>query len=636
MKVIDKIFFIILFFISVSIAQEVNIDNLLKDIEIKTDLSQKTKLENGGISFIYTRDDLHRMQAKKLKDILKSSYPFGYDENRFGLPDPHNMTTTHPFMSSAIRIYIDDQEISTGLYGSGLIIYGDMDIDFVDHIEVYHGNPTYEYSTESTFTLIKLYSKVASKDAGSRVSISGGSYGASNINIYNSQELDNDWSYFTYISQNNDKRQKIQSYNTSLSKDKKDTHMFISFYDDNNKIMIDAIRQKRDSFMDQSIDATPINAEINRDYLHIGYNGNYDNFLYLLTYDLSNVKADFEDDVMPLPIFNYMYPVASSAVYSKSNVFTGELKYKYNTTSNKLVAGIKYRYKDFKYTTLTRNRIPLPLTGNTNQSIATAFIENQYFIKSNSILTTGISFSRVRNNNSIQDDDLLMYRVGHTYTNNNWIFKTIFAHNEKTLDPYLVNSYGFFITNGKKDPEEQILLIENITYKKENNKYELVLSATKAKNQLMPNSQSGLLENYDKDLNVLNSEFRWTYNYRDYDKLYMAIGYNHIHNLPMFSDSLHQYTSTIRALNTYEKFDFFNELLFTRDNIENNNFYDYSLGAIYHYTKDLSISIKGTNVLDKARTRSYMRVNPVTFEQETPLNISPIDRSFMATVEYLF
>ena len=101
------------------------IGDLLNDIEVKTDLSQKTQLENSGVSFIYTRDDIDRMQITNLKDILKSVYPVGYNENRFGVSDPFTSGSNHPFVSSQIRLFIDNQEITTGLFGSGLSLLGD-------------------------------------------------------------------------------------------------------------------------------------------------------------------------------------------------------------------------------------------------------------------------------------------------------------------------------------------------------------------------------------------------------------------------------------------------------------------------------------------------------------------------------
>jgi len=615
-------------------AKETNVDDLLNDIEKKTDLSSKTKLENGGISTIYTREDLRRMQVKTLKDVLKSLSPVGYAENKYGFADPYFLGTIEPFVSSSIRIFIDDQEISTGLYGSGLILYGNVNLNFIDHIEIYTGNTTYEFSTEPTFILIKLYSKKAQKDAGSKVSAQVGNFGDSLLSFYNSAQLDNDWSYFAYVSQNNDIRKKYNSHDTDLSRDTQNTHVFASLYDNNNKILIDAGKVAKDSFIDQSLDATPKDATIKYDSLHIGYNGAYKNLSYLITYNYANVKSNFSDDVTPLAQMNYMFPIASLNTDSKSFVLSSELKYEFITQTNKFITGVKYRYKGFKYDTVLLNGFDMPRSGHTKQTIATAFVENQYSLQENSIITTGVSVSGVRNNASDQDDDLLMYRVGHTYTTQNFVFKSIYSHVELTLDPYLINA-PIYITPGKKEITKQNLFLENIIYQKESDKYELRLSLITTKNQLMPNIQSSLLENYPKTIEVKSAIFMWTHEYNQFDKLYMSAEYDNLNNLPVINTK-NQYKVTIRSLNTYKNFDFFNELLYFRDSARKENFYDYDAGIIYHASEDLSVSLKATNIFNKAKTTSYSRVDPQTFQMQKPLQISPIDRHVMLTMEYLF
>jgi len=629
-----KIAIYILLIFTLLNAQEIDIEGLLGDIEKKTDLSSKTKLENGGISTIYTREDLRRMQVKTLKDILKSLPPVGYAENRYGVADPYFLGTAHPFVSSSMRIFIDDQELSTGLYGSGFITYGNMELNFIDHVEIYTGNPTYEFSTEPTFILIKLYSKKAQKDSGSKLSMQVGNFGDSRFSFYNSAQLDNDWSYFAYGSQNNDIRKKQKSHDTELSRDTQSTHIFASIYDDNNKILIDASKVAKDTFIDQSLDATPRDATTKYDSLHIGYNGTYKNLSYLISYDYVNVTSNFSDDVTPLAQMNYMFPIASLDSDTKSFVLSSELKYEFITQTNKFITGLKYRYKGFKYDTVLLNGFDMPSSGHTKQTIATAFVENQYSLQENSIITTGVSVSGVRNNASDQDDDLLMYRVGHTYTTQNFVFKSIYSHVELTLDPYLINN-NIYITPGKKDITKQNLFLEDIIYQKESDKYELRLSLIKTKNQLMPNMQSGLLENYPETIEAKSILFMWTHKYNQFDKLYMSAEYNNFDNLPVLNIK-NQYRVTARSLNTYKNFDFFNELLYFRDNARKENFYDYSAGVIYHANEDLSVSLKATNILNKAQTTSYPRVDPQTFQSQESLRISPIDRHVMLSVEYLF
>ena len=102
-----------------------------------------------------------------------------------------------------------------------------------------------------------------------------------------------------------------------------------------------------------------------------------------------------------------------------------------------------------------------------------------------------------------------------------------------------------------------------------------------------------------------------------------------------------QYIGILKNINTYKKFDLFNEMLFYKYSTEDKEFYDYSMGVKYHYSDDLTISFKGENLLNKAKTTSYARLNTQLLSssilsQEEPLEISPIDRRVMISVEYLF
>lgn len=602
--------------------------NLLDNIEKKTDLSEKTKLENGGVSFVFTRDDLERMQAKSLKDILKTTYPFGYNENSYGRPDPLTFMNDAPFLSSMMRVFIDNQEITTGLYGSGIAILGDIDIGFVDHIEIYTQNPTYEYSTEATFVLVKLYTKVAQKDEGGKIELNYSSYGANKVSGYHAQELD-EWSYFTYISQTDLKREEYKSHDTTLSRNKTRSHIVSSWYNDNNRIILQAIKSEEDSFISRSKDATPLDAFSDIDFLHLGYDTKIDNFSFLTTYGYMLNSSYFEDDI----------PSQIMESELLSHVLTTEFKYDYKTALNKLVVGGKYRYKKYNYKNRILNGITLEKPDNDNQTIATAFLENQYNLDNNSILTTGLSFSQVRNNNSDQDDDLFMYRLGHTYTTENWVFKTIGSHVEMSLDPYLVDN-NTYMTAGIKDIQSLDSILEHITYERDQNRYELILTHLKSKNYIVPVLPSMKLDNYDKDVITKGVLGRYTHNYNKFDKLFVTLGYIKKENLPLI-DEIDVYTAVIRNINTYKKFDIFNEVVFYRDSDYKKAFYDYSTGVKYHYSKDLTISFKGENLLNKAKETVYNRVDVTTLSNpipslEDPLSISPIDRRVTINLEYLF
>ncbi len=628
------------FFFSTSLfAIDTNIDQLLNAISIKDDLSQKTKMENGGISYVYTRDDLRRMQAHTLNDVLKSTYPFGYNENRFGLPDPNYNGTTLPFSSSNIRVYIDDQEMTNGLYGSGIIIYGDMDIDFVDHIEVYSGNPTFEYSTESAFTIVKLYSKVAQKDEGSKVFAGFGSRGTTYTYGYDTRELDNGWSYFAYASYFDKNRKKYQNYDSLLSRDSQTKHFFSSIYNDNNKILIDAITQDRDTFISNSVFATPGTSTADVKYFHLGYNSTYGNFSYILTADEYKGGSDYIDNnityIKAIDQLNSLSLPYDGSVDFDTQSYTAGIKYNLKSKTNKFLTGIKLRYKHFTYDKMIINDIQQPKDDHTTQTISTIFLEDSYSIDDNKIATAGITYADVSNNHSNQDNRLFSYRLGYTYTNKKLVSKSIISHIETTLDPYLVNNSMYLQYPNIKIPKtKQDIFMQDFKYKIDKNLYELIASYILTKDRLLPN-KNGKLETYDRTIKMKSALFRFTKEYSIFDKSEFTCGVNFADNVPVIGN-LKQYAATLKSFNTYKKFDFFNEILFYRDDVDRKNFYDYSAGIIYHKNEDLSFSIKGTNIFNKARKTSYARISLTNLTKDTPLEISPTDRTILFSVEYTF
>jgi iron complex outermembrane receptor protein len=579
------------------------------------------------------------MQAHNLKDILKSTYPFGYNENYYGVPDPYGMQVSVPNMSSSIKVYINNQELTTGLYGSGLVIYGDMDIDFVDHIEVYSGNPTFEFSTEPAFTIIKLYTKSAQKDEGSKLLVGLDSRGSNRVAGYNIKELENGWSYLAYASTTKDNRKKYENYNAELSKDKTVSHVVGTFSNENNTLLLDAFTSKRDAFASQSIFLTPETSQTDTNYLHMGYDGKWKNFSFIFEYDMHNMESNFRDANEQL-IQNFNAKTNSNIPYqikshSDSQTYTTGIKHKYITKNNTLLSGVKYRYKHFKYTTLQYNDHDLPSQGHTSQTTASIFVENQYSLAKNQIITTGANFSQVTNNVSIQDDNLYGVRLGYTYTNDKLISKTIYSHLEMSIDPYLVGSIYLANPEEKTPPTKYEAYLQNIIYNFGTYEVEAVGSYIISKNQLCINQDLKLTPN-KKDMGISSLLLRYTLEYNKVDTLEISTGYNHMTHVLNVSNAINQYAMTFRSLNTYRKFDIFNEFLAYRDNMTRKYFVDYSAGVKYHINENLNIAFKGTNIFNRAKESNYMRLNPETLKMDEPLSISPIDQTFMLTMGYTF
>jgi hypothetical protein len=58
--------------------------------------------------------------------------------------------------------------------------------------------------------------------------------------------------------------------------------------------------------------------------------------------------------------------------------------------------------------------------------------------------------------------------------------------------------------------------------------------------------------------------------------------------------------------------------------------------VIYHHNEDLSFSIKGQNIFNKAKTTDFVLIDPNTFQKDAIVEVPSIEQRFMISMEYLF
>ncbi len=621
-------FIVLLMSVSNIVYADSEIDNLLANIEEKSDLSLKTREENTGVSYIYTRHDLDVMQAKYLSDVLKST-EIGYEESRYGIVDPFKFFNPTPFSSSMIKVFIDNQEISTALYGSGLPILGDMELGFVDHIEIYAQNPTFEYSTEPAMVTIKIYSKKAERDMGGKSTLSVGSYG-SNLQSYQYADVLDSFSYLFYVSRDENRKKSYSIDNSDVKRNTKNFNLFASIYNKDNRFLLKAAHTDKGGLFGISLDAKPDTSDITTDNVHMGYERDINNFKLSFAFDKIKNRTKYEESIL-----NYYHsmPINSFYVKSTSEIYTSKINYTFNYKNNKLILGDKFRYKHFIYNNIKMNGVELPRYGHTKQSVNTTFLENDYNYADNAVVTAGVSYSNINNNGNVSSEHTLLYRLGHTYLKNRWTLKTYFSHIEIPVDPYLINSI-YTVPNKMLKTQKLNTYIMDLKYEKKLHLFEGIFEYLTAKDFVIANS-SGILDNVDKKVSAKYLHLRWIYKYAPLNKLTTSFIYKHIYDLPVMDD-MKNYNFTVRNIQQFDKIDAFEELVFSKDNIVNKEYYDLSLGLRYHLKDNISIALKGVNILNKAPETLYQRVDTSTLSALSPVALSPIDRKIMLTLEWYF
>ena len=603
-----------------------NVDSMLAEYNQKNALSQKTIDENKGHLVLFTREKLEKMHAKTLKDVFKTTPVIYYHENRVGLPDPLTSGGFETTRSNFIRIYIDGVEITQGWMGSGVVLYGDVNIDFVDHIEFYYGMPSFESSVEPAYLTVFLYSKDPKRDSGGKLDLAGGSRGYNSQSISYGQETE-DLSYMINFSHTNAKRETIENgTSTPLSRDFKRTQLFSHIKTEDQIFHLQVMKKNTDSLAGMSWDATPLVSSMDYLNLHMDYGIDFGEYWRAqIAYDW--LKTDMvQADELPLIWRDALGANTFDGTY-KNSTYSAELTYRRTIGNNNITAGVKGRYKELdSFTNYGQNALVSPFTV---EEVATIFFQDQYALSEQELLTLGISYNHISRNGGVDDDNLLQLRLGYIYNSDHWSYKAYLYRTQFALEPlvrYLDPSLYQDVS-----PQTTVGISQEVSYHKE--KYNLRLML------IMMQDEDGIVQNDIIDPSGDTQYFFTTFNY-DYSfdrdnkvdlQLYYAY-YKDIFNL----DKLEDTSGYLSFMNTYENFDFYNGVVWHRSSLDWENYFDLTSSISWNIDEDLTLTLKGDNLLNNAKESALFRIDPVRGTMLAPLKISPIDQRIMLELEYLF
>ncbi|WP_415406208.1 TonB-dependent receptor plug domain-containing protein [Sulfurovum sp. CS9] len=622
-KIIQKsLVFLCLFSSGVIYAQ--NVDSILQEYNKKNDLSQKTIDENKGHLVLFTREKLERMHAKTLKDVFKTTPVIYYHENRQALPDPLTSGAFEPYRSNFIRLYVDGVEITQGWMGSGLMLYGDVNIDFVDHIEFYYAVPSFEAAVEPAYLTVFLYSKDPQRDGGGKLDLTGGSRGYNSQSISYGEQTE-DLSYMVNLSHTNAKRETIDNgTSTPLSRDFERTQLFSYIKKEDQIFHLQVMKKNTDSLAGMSWDATPLVSQMDYLNVHMDYGIDFsEHWRAQVAYDW--LKTDMaQADELPLlwrdalgsNIFNGEY---------KNSTYSAELTYKETIGNNRITAGIKGRYKELD--SFTRDGQDALITPFTTEKIATAFFQDQYALSEQQLLTLGISYNHISRNGGVEDDSLLQLRLGYIYTSEHWSYKAYLYRAQFALEPLV--RYLDLPNYEDVDPQTTIAITQELAYSEENYRLRLMLLFMQDEDGLVQNNGAGetkyffTIVNYDYDFDMDN-------------KVNLQLYYAHYQDI-FDLDKLEDMSGYLSFTNSYENFDFYNGVVYHSNSLDNwKSYFDLTSSVSWNIDQDLTVTLKGDNLLNKAKKTNLFRVDPTTGSMLEPLQVSPIDQRITLELEYIF
>ncbi len=610
-----------------------NIDSILQEYNQKNALSQKTVDENKGHLILFTREKLEEMHAKTLKDVFKTTPMIYYHENRYALPDPLTSGAFEPYRSNFIRLYVDGVEITQGWMGSGLMLYGDMNIDFVDHIEFYYMTPSFETTVEPAYLTVFIYSKDPKRDMGGKLDLLYGSRG------YNSQSISygehkEDFSYMVNFSHTDGKRETVDNgTSTPLSRDFERTQLFSYIKTKDQVFHLQVMKKNTDSLAGMSWDATPLVSQI--DYLNVHMDYGIDlseNWHAQFNYDwlktdmrqADNIPLNWGDVDLSDPFYD---PRIFNGLY-KNSTYTTELTYKETIGDHRVTAGAKGRYK--KLDSFERDGQDALTTPFTSESIGSIFFQDQYALSEQELLSFGISYNNISRNGGIEDDTLLQLRLGYIYASEHWSYKAYLYRSQFALEPLV--RYLDLPNYQNTEPQTTIGITQEVAYSDAKQHIRLFLHTMKDEESLFQDKINGL----GKDTKYFTTIFNYDYNFNVDNKMNLQLYYAHYRDI-FNLDKLEDISGYLSFANSYKNFDFYNGVVWHCNNLNWENYFDLTSSIAWNINEDLTLTLKGDNLLNKAKKTSQYTINPMVMPvQVGALEISPIDQRIMLELEYLF
>ena len=604
-----------------------SVDSILAEYDKKNALSQKTIDANKGHLVLYTREKLERMHAKTLKDIFKTTPVIYYHENRYGLPDPLTSGSFEPYRSNYIRLYVDGVEITQGWAGSGLVLYGDVNIDFVDHIEFYYMTPSFETSVEPAYLTIFLYSKDPKRDSGGKANLIQGSRG------YNMQTLSyggvtKNVSYMFNLSHTDAVREKVDNGTSiPLNRDFERTQLFGYLKTDEQIFHMQILKKDAHALAGPTWDATPLSAENDFLNLHMDYGVDLSDVIHAqVAYDWLQTDMRYVDD-LPLA----WYAVNGHNRFfgqTENSTYTAEVTYNNTIEKHHVTAGMKGRYKSFDRLEVSGKEASLPVFS--EEKIASVFVQDQYALEEDSLLSLGISYNHIGRNGGEKSDDLLQLRFGYIFSGESWGYKAYLYRAQVALEPLM----RYFYPKQQHEVKAQTTLgiTQEISYHHKKQAARLILHTMKDENGLLQNGtpDGGKTRYYTATVN-------YNYDFSRDNKFDLQLYYARYEDI-FDVDKLQDISGYISFFNTYSSFDFYNGIVWHRNSLDWENYFDWTSTITWNLAENLTVTLKGDNILNQAKATNMYRLDITTtpFTPLTPLSVNPIDRRFTIELEYLF
>lgn len=636
---------VLLIILTIHIVYASNLESLLKEYESSSKNSLKTLDEKMGYVIIYTQEKLQHMQYQTLSDVLREIPINNLNTNRMGI-NTLSFSGSKTEANGFFRLFINDHEVSSIYIQSPALGWIDMPISMIDHIEIYYGEASLTLGNETGLQFIRVYTKNAKKENGTEVTLNLSNKSSNSEEITHSSILSNGWSYLLHASNQNFFDEEHYN-NIQLNNDTNQQYLFLNLKNEHNNIDMGYTGIEKTKYMGYSTDLTPNDGELLAEDLFINMSTFWNDDKSLkssISFDRNTIEySEYNDEgLFVVPIINLAnVPTTMPKQFFQDLQFTklnAYLSKELQVNNHSLFGAINFQNKSYdvqsRYSTNFLNTTTDQ--GHFNdfkkENLYSILFQDDYKLYDNLHLISNIKVDRFdRSSSLLKDDTEYLYKIGTIYLpTENLGFKTYYTKSYMTPSFYNID-FKAQSQNSLKTQYYNYFIFDSV-YTFGNSRLNMHYYNVQIDNFIYY-SPVGFI-NVADTVKIDGCIFNYEYTLPNKDTL----------EFNYYFTNLNQSTNNttdggfIKYMGEYEKFDYFTSLIYKEGysylDLTVPNSYNLNLGFTYNYTKNLSFSLKGTNLLNKP-TRS-LAIDKSNFFNQKNNAFEDYDRAATFKVRWLF
>ncbi|NPA52851.1 MAG: hypothetical protein GXO22_08145 [Aquificae bacterium] len=628
--------FIIIFNINVY-SQE--LDTLLEEYIEVSEPSKKTIRESLGHYIVFTREDIEKMGFYRLIDVLKSIPLGNVLPNLFGF-NTYNYAGLYDYVPFYVKLYINDHEVSSLYFGSPFLVWENIPLDNINHIEIYYFSGATSLGNEPAGLIIKLYTKDPSKE---NVILSS-RFGISSRSSYDGAVLitdrpSKDLSYLFLINQSFIERKDFSFFSKKIKRDSLNRYIFFHLNYKDTSIEYADGHVNRYSFFGLSLDKAPDEAKlkISERYLQITQKLLENKSLKVqLSVDNNNRDYyEYNQNLIFIPAFWDNNNLFNNPVFytEKINFFkyTAFISKEIKTKKHNLILGINYKYYNYKIrnrnyiTALGESIYKNYITPFSKEKVYSLIVEDILNIDKKNLAILTFRYDIYDRNGGFKDYKEYISRLGYIHTFSKEIMMKTFIQRH-----YFVPFFYHLDFAGKDLDTQKIpfYISAELQYKTHNQKISVLYAYAKIKDSIAMDIQTLRFVNVDKS--YYPSSLNLIYQ-KKYKNSKFSFNYFKMFNINAYSPLEGGF---LKYLKYNHKYDFYTELIYRKGfTIKNTDLYlddsyDLNLSFRYKIDRKKSIILKGQNILGKGI--KYPFINNLTNDV---IYVPSFDREYFVIFE---